>query len=229
MKLKSLVLIISLVTIVIPSHAQTLSNIGIKAGATFSRQDWELKAIPVEFDTKYVTGFYGAVNAELFRGKYFSMITDVAYSVKGHKEQATYINLDGTGGTFTNRFRFGFISISPQLKGRLESDDKLTPFAFVGPRADIHLSSRIKSNSGSHNMNTYNEILEPVVWGITYGAGVERKFKNIGISLEVQHQYDFTHLADTDITSDNAGLRIHTEAFAAVAGFKYHLGNKEKE
>ena len=107
------------------------------------------------------------------------------------------------------------------LKARYEMG-RFLPYALLGLRMDYQLSYESDLNYDLIK-NDFNK----TIFGMSFGAGVEYKIKQLGIFVEGQYHWDFTKVMDTPSTSTNAGIEIYNKALIINAGVKYYLKKKD--
>ncbi|GEM_PF-2037127 len=206
------------------TNAQILRDIGIKTGISISNQNWTHKSIERTQKKDYRIGLNFALNLEWFNNNYFTMITDIGYIQKGFNEDVTITSIDNPESGYLKTFKteFDYLYFSPQLKIRKEFN-KITPYAFVGPRIDYQ--STYKSD---FNLSSIENDFEKIIFGLNYGLGINYRINKIDIGLEFTNIYDFTNLINTQATQNTSGLKIKNNAFTIDFGFNFHFKQKKE-
>jgi hypothetical protein len=217
MKPKLLTLI--LLILALYSYGQVIESIGLKGGISFSNQTYHYRTVDWTFKYDYKPGIYSTLTAELFKGKFLSLSTDLGFIQKGTTrkvEITTPENPQGTGEYTMLKTTIGFISLSPMLKG-LYSFKSLTTYALIGPRIDYWVSYEPQFDSPI--FKDFNKL----IWGITYGVGVEYKIKKLGILIECLGQPDISAILNQKPLETNSGLKIMGNAYIITTGLRYYL------
>jgi hypothetical protein len=214
-KLFTLILVIS----ILYCNGQVIESIGVKGGISISNQTYDYRSLGFTYKYDYKVGLYSALTAELFKGKYLSLSTDIGFVQKGMQQEVEEITAEfpeGTGEYIIWETTIGYISLSPMLKGFYDFN-RFTTYALIGPRIDYRI--KYESNFSSHIINETNKL----IWGITYGAGAEYKIKKFGIILEFLGHPDFTAIMDKKTSDGYSGLKITGNSYIITTGIKYHL------
>ncbi|WP_417601595.1 outer membrane beta-barrel protein [Owenweeksia hongkongensis] len=202
------------------SQAQIFNNVGIKSGVSISSQDWDYKTTNTDLGTESRTGIYIGVTTEILKAKYFSLMADLGYIQKGMQfdvSVATENNPEGTDESKTLDNRYDFISFQPVAKFRLPGKH-FEPYLFAGPRTDFYVGFSTNDEFGIEL-----DDVAPVTFGASYGIGLDYTFSDIIITLEAQHQPDFTYLYNQKPSPQHGGLSVQNQAFLVTLGVKYVL------
>ncbi len=187
--------------------AQVITDIGIKAGHSFSylRNRWP--ASVSRSDQKI--GNFAMISINSFPNERFSLYTDLGFIQKGN----SFTILDGS----VHEATWDFLSLSPMMKYRIPIGS-FSPYAFLGPRLDFLTGWR--TNYGA----TSSTLLQEPYFGVSYGLGMEWVVKNrMGFQLEVQDRPDLTLYGH-----NAAGWKLTSRSFVLAAGIRYHLRKKEE-
>lgn len=217
--MKTKLLTFILIIIVQYSSGQVIESIGIKGGISFSNQTYEYKTTGFTDKYDYKVGIYSVFSAELFKGKFLSLSTDLGFVQKGMQkkiEETTAEFPEGTGEYTTFKTTYGYVSLSPMLKG-FYNFDRFTTYALIGPRIDYEVM--YESNINTEVVNETNKL----ILGVTYGVGAEYKIKKFGIILECLGHPDFTAILDQKASENNIGLKITGNSYIITTGLKYHM------
>lgn len=223
--MKKIAILIILITSSISQqiNAQIIKEIGIKTGASVSKQNWTYKSINVEQDKDYRTGLNVALNLEWFNSDYVTLLSEIGYIQKGTKEKIMSSSVGDPATPLSKTFetRFDYLYFSPQLKIRKDFN-KLTPYVFVGPRIDYYLSSK-----SDFDLSVVEKQFKEIMYGLNYGVGIAYRIKQISLGLEFANFYDFTDVMNTQPTQNNTGLKIKNNAFTINLGINYYFKNKD--
>ncbi|WP_417612931.1 outer membrane beta-barrel protein [Owenweeksia hongkongensis] len=217
---KRLIIASLLVFTTIYSKAQFSNNVGIKSGVSIANQDWDYESSNFDLEPEFRTGFYLGMSYEMLKGKYFSLMADLGYVQKGMQtevEIATTANPDGTGEMKTIDNRYDFISFQPVAKFRLPGKH-IEPYLFAGPRTDFYVGFSTNDEFGIEL-----DDVPPVTFGASYGVGLDYAFSKFIITLEGQHQPDFTYLWEQSASFGQSALTVKNQAFLVTLSFKYLL------
>ena len=181
------------------SKAQFIKGFGATGGATFSNQKWFVSNPESAFKKKYKAGANGSIFMEYIDHKYYRMITELQYNMKGAKE-----NSDILSGF---RYTANYISFNNFFKIRQELYD-VTPYALVGPRVEFLLNSNVPGMRPAH---------------VTASGGIGMEFLYTRpwiIFAEVQYNPDVMKARNADV------LKIRQNAWEIRVGLKYELKKK---
>lgn len=211
------------------SYSQFFHNVGLKTGISLTNQTSENEGIHLnnEDGYEYRPGLSIGLSSEMFRKKHFSLISDLAYIQKGIKFEPGY-TLDPNTGEFTpskvDQTRYDFLNLNLMGKFRWEFGN-IAPFVIAGPRLDFFL------NYSKYNKSPYrsNTDYDPVIFGMTYGLGVDYSLSDFIIGFEAVHQPDFTNFSDfyTEIVGFGdfyySSSKTKNKAFAFLISLRYQL------
>jgi hypothetical protein len=217
--MKTRLLTIFFILNILYSHAQLITNVGIKAGVSISNQTWQYRSFGQTEKYEYKAGIYSVLTAELFKGKFLSLSSDLGFVQKGMKQHILLTSPEfpeGNGEYYILKTTINYITFSPILKG-FYSFKRLTPYGLIGPRIDYRVSYEPHINS-----EIYNES-NKLILGLTYGLGAEYKIDRFGILLECLGHPDFTAIMDQQPTETNFGLKITGNSYIVTTGVKYYL------
>ena len=206
------------------SNAQLLKDVGIKTGICFSNQDWTYKISDRTLEKDYRTSLNLALSLEWFDREIITLVTDVRYIQKGFQEKKIVREpRDPEHGHYKMfKTRFDYLTFSPQLKVRKEIN-KVIPYIYIGPRIDYYLSYK-----SDFDLSRIENDFKKIIFGLNYGLGISYRIKDIGISLEYTHFYDFTNAIHTQTTANTTGIIIKNNAYTIDLGINYFLKQKEK-
>ena len=125
----------------IVANAQFIKGFGASAGATFSRQKWKATNPDFVSQKKYIAGLNSALFVEYIDHKYYRMVSELQYNMKGARE-----SIDTLKGV---RYRANYLSFNNFFKIRQELYD-VTPYALAGPRLEFLLNSNLASMRKVH-------------------------------------------------------------------------------
>lgn len=124
-----------------PVQAQFIKGFGLNVGATFSKQKWVGSNPDFTSQKKYKAGLNSAGFIEYIDHKYYRMISELQFNMKGARE-----SIDSLKGL---RYRANYLSFNNFFKIRQELYD-VTPYALAGPRVEYLLNSNIPSMRKLH-------------------------------------------------------------------------------
>lgn len=166
-------------------------------------------------------GFCGGLNIDFFESRYFHLSTDLGYAQKGSQLEvanSSIENPEGDGTFYYLDTRFDYFTFSPMLKVKYPSKHWI-PYALLGPRLDLLLSYH-----SEWTLKAIEDDFKKSMFGITAGAGLEYKLKQLGFHVEYQFQYDFSDVMHTTSTSsNNIGIIIHNQASILNFGMSYYF------
>lgn len=201
------------------STGQVLESVGFKGGISFANQTWEFSS--PDFTTKrdFKIGMYSVLTANFFKTEHLCLTTDFGLIQKGFQEDVAITNTDFPeliSSCKTYKSTINYLTFSPKLSANYSFGNFIT-YVFIGPRIDIQ--TNYKTDYPTNNFNEFNKI----VWGVTYGGGVEYRIKSIGILLEFADYPNFTTIMNHESTETNAGLKITEQSYSLSTGIKYYL------
>jgi hypothetical protein len=226
---------------------------GIKGGLCFANQNYKyqyqllmngiLDAIYISGpDSKYRTGLEVGPYAEIpIYRQWFTCLFEIDYIQKGMKNEETITDKTGPTpkGTWKDFYKVEYLSVPFLFKWRIPKG-KLTPYAFIGPRFDIFLSSHVtteieasipvKAPSSSYKGWYEGVTFNKIDFGGTVGLGVEASLTtNLSALLEVRYDHTFTNSFDNSIrTIRNRSFQILTGIRLPIKGIGVKV-NAEKD
>jgi len=172
-------------------YGQWPSSFGLKGGVALANQSYRITAIDQELDTKAVTGPTLSVFAEAFRSTHFSVQLDVGYAAKGSSsttQSVTVNHLDNDRITINEgepaRSDFAYLSVVPLARYRWDLGP-LSPYLLLGPRVDFLLNYGTESEYPLEEQNQ-------AILGLSLGAGLEYRLRNLGLFAELQYLPDLS-------------------------------------
>jgi hypothetical protein len=181
------------------TKAQFIKGFGATAGATFSKHKWFLGNPEISAKKKYIAGGNASGFIEYIDHKYYRMISELQYNMKGAREK-----IDSLSGT---RYRANYISFNNFFKIRQELYD-VTPYALAGPRVEFLLNSSISG-------------MRPVHITASGGVGMEFLYTRPWIIFaEIQYNPDVMKARNADL------LKIRQNAWEIRVGLKYERKKK---
>ena len=201
------------------STGQIVESIGFKGGISFANQTWEFNSPDFTTRKDYKIGTYSVLTANFFKTEHLCLTTDVGLIQKGFQEDVPITNEESPeliSSYKTYKSTINYLTFSPKLSANYDFDKVIT-YVFIGPRIDIQ--TNYKTDYPTNNFNEFNKI----VWGVTYGGGVEYRIKSIGILLEFAGYPNFTTIMNAEPTETTAGLKITEQSYTISTGIKYYF------
>lgn len=201
------------------STGQVVESIGMKGGISFATQTWAYKSPDFTNKMDYKTGLYSVLTADLFKSRYLCMTADLGFVQKGFQEEIPMTSEEFPefiSSYKTYKSTINYLTFSPKLSINYDFD-KVMVYVFTGPRIDLQTS--YKTDYLTNNFSEFNKM----VWGLTYGVGIEYRIKSIGILLEFAGYPDFTTIRKDEPTETSAGLKITGQSYTISTGIKYYL------
>jgi hypothetical protein len=193
-------------TSILYSYGQNSQNIGVKGGISFSAMNSKYyyedidKTINKKNDFK--TGIYCALTADLFKGQFLSLTTDLGFIQKGTTLKTSH--------DFVEKINRDHVYFSPMLKG-FYNFNFLNIYALLGPRVDLDVSYATPPSAPKW------------LFGLSYGAGCEYRKEKFGILFECQGHPDITPSVNNEQSLTTPyDLIVKQNAFILTAGFKYY-------
>jgi hypothetical protein len=198
------------IVITVSAQAQSVKGWGVLAGYTSADQEWE----PSLFDTKSREGFHAGIYAEWLNLPYVSVVTGLMYTQKGAGDEMPITGEDSPTvlEIRTDYAKFDYLSLPVLGKVSLPWGT-LSPYLLAGPRLDILLG-----HSQDHDfMKSVNEEYEPVVVGLTAGAGVQapgilpgNAFVEFRVNLDITEAFKGgnPNLVDVDIKNKSFDISL---------------------
>ena len=214
--MKQTLFLLSFLFSTVIANGQLVNSIGVKGGISIANQEWDYKSIDSRIEKNNRTGIYSALSLEFFKSKNLSLITDIGFIEKGHKEDIEMTSADSpeSGPIKTFDTKFSYFEFVPMLKIRKEIG-KLIPYALLGARLDYQLSHKSEIDYSALEKDFNKKI-----YGLTTGAGIEYKIKKIGINSEFQYQHDFNKVLE------NERLEVKNRSLIVSLGIKYDFNSK---
>ena len=180
-------------------NAQFIKGFGATLGATFSKHKWFESNPDAIFKKKYKPGANASVFVEYIDHKYYRMISELQYNMKGARENS--------GALSGLRYTANYFSFNNFFKIRQELYD-VTPYALAGPRLEFLLNSNIPG-------------MRPVHLTASAGIGMEFLYTRPWIIFaEVQYNPDAMKARNADV------LKIRQNAWEIRVGLKYERKKK---
>lgn len=200
------------------SNAQIVKSLSFKEGMSFANQNWNFKHINVSNKRETLQGAFSGIEIEFLRGKFLSFSTEFSYCKKGHKVSIPFTNSDmpdGNGELIPVKFRFNYMSFSPQLSTRYKMK-KWTSYVSLGPRIDqLYWSFVDQSNLDNSDRQTI--VSNKTMFGMNVSTGLEYTLHRKSIFIEAKYLHDFTKAID------NANLSVKNRAFVVCLGLRFNF------
>lgn len=217
--MKTKLLVILLLFTALSPEAQIIESVGIKAGISYSNQNYSYKTAHFSMPMDYKTGLYLVATAESFRGKHLSLSTEAGFVQKGSQDEVELVTPEfpeGSGQFSTAKTTFSYLTFSPALKAFFDLK-KLSFYVHTGPRLDIRVATR--SDFGGFIDKKKNKLMA----GLNWAAGAEYKVKKFCLLLEFSGRPDFTPQLELEPTENSTGLKVTGKSFIMTTGLRYQL------
>lgn len=212
--MKKLSLIILIIICYSTTQAQFIKNVGVKTGATISRQMWKYApGLGISIDPDSKIGFNAGVFAEFLNLPFLSFVAEVNYVEKGMQLTAYITPIDNPDGGTETVMKAGvnYLNLSLLAKVRLEGV-LFTPYIIAGPKVDFEIS-----RNGQILGGTVFDDYTKSRFGFKVGGGTEIKVLNITFLAEILYDSDFGNLFES------SNLKITTSAVDLRAGVSLGL------
>jgi len=199
-------------------QGQVAYTFGVKGGISLANQRYRITPIDYTLDTDPVPGPAVSFFLEPFRGAHFSFQLDLSYACKGstttvqgvsvnHLDQDRITVIEGEPA----RSRFRYLSLSPGVRYRL-GQGSLVPYILAGPRLDLLLDYSSDSDYPLEKQRT-------VVFGLSFGAGVEYSLQKTGLFGELQYQPDISPVTNEE------PLLIRNRMISLMLGIRWMIAD----
>ncbi|MBL1212674.1 MAG: PorT family protein [Ignavibacteriae bacterium] len=206
MKIRKLVIAVSLLLVSSNMQSQLIQSYGIKAGFNNSKQNWHYSE-KSGFDASHIHSITGFNLGLFFESKIFSnfnLLTEITYLQKGHTTVLPRIirAQDGSGyieqGENETEHKFHYLSVPIFLKYQTQVS-VLGPFLAVGPSLEYLLS--YPQSSGYDHFEKLNLALN-------LSTGVEFSFNFLPkILIEIRYNFGLTNSFENEnVTVDNRSI-----------------------
>lgn len=208
------------------NYSQFISNIGVKAGATFSNQDFRDSSGYMFWENDNNIGFNGSVFMEFLSTKNFNMVLDAGFERRGYAFEVVRTDEFGNEiGRYNVHNNTHYASIA--LLGKIKfPGNKISSYYIAGPRFDAYLGYNIASEDDSWNAveNDALEDFKKYNYGITIGAGLELSFvKRFRPFIEANYSPKIAE------SYNHRGFNIKEHYFNIKAGiYIFDFGKKKK-
>jgi hypothetical protein len=208
-KILQLMLLVCLMGITSQSFAQRL---GIKAGLNLSNMTFKDNEQTYSDDFKSLPGFHAGLTAEFMAGNPFSIETGLLYTTKGFKfsEKETFM-----GDTYEVEAKRTLHYLEIPLLAKLNVDlGAATLFGTAGPYVAMGIGGNDKytakynneSNSETEDIkwgtDEDKDDLRPLDYGLSFGAGVEIRSIQLGVSYGLGLANISAYRADDDVVKN---------------------------
>ena len=186
-------------------NAQFVRGWGLKAGATFSKQEWDYSSSPGDPEKYNRTGLNVGVFVELLNNPLFTIVTEANYVQKGAESNVT-VPLPGPDAEITSDKRIDYINFAALGKVRINLGI-IRPYVLAGPKIDFEIE---KTNS-----EPFQDNFQKGRWGFKVGVGSEVNILPINMFAEILYDADFNDLYD------NQSLHINTSSVDLRVGILF--------
>jgi hypothetical protein len=224
--MKKMTFLILCVLFIYPQNtsSQFLTGFGIKAGLTFSNENFSYTISHPEEEHKLITGFNTSLYAEFLNQKYISLMAETGYDQRGYVWAAYPVNEFGIPiGEVDHGFRthYIFVSFGPKLK---YTGKNVTPYISILPRVSFYMGNKMiypenVTLIGYGHLDDYKKVM----FDIGIGGGVEfSKLLPFKVFIEGSYYHGI-------ITSySNSYLNIKESSFNIKLGINFIKDKKKK-
>lgn len=201
--MKKLILQIVLYLLMSEGYAQTFKTVGVKAGVTVSRLEWELRqnsGFPIEeIKTKWTAGYFVQVSADLIDKQKWSFNSSLGIIQKN----GNYIDEYYFGNQLSSTdipHKLTYVSFVNLLKGKIGVSEVSFLTCHLGPRIDYLIVysdnvTRFAPYGGNYFYNADDD-LRRVNIGLNTGIGFQVEMKNKLLGIEVSKNFNFNKIYD---------------------------------
>ena len=182
-------------------NAQFVRGWGLKAGATFSKQEWDYSSSPGDPEKYNRTGLNVGVFVELLNNPLFTIVTEANYVQKGAESNVT-VPLPGPDAEITSDKRIDYINFAALGKVRINLGI-IRPYVLAGPKIDFEIE---KTNS-----EPFQDNFQKGRWGFKVGVGSKVNILPINLFAEILYDADFNDLygnQNLNINTSSVDLRV---------------------
>lgn len=186
-------------------NAQLVRGWGLKAGATFSKQEWDYTSSPGDPEKYDGTGLNIGAFVELLNNPLLTIVTEANYVQKGAESNVT-IPLPGPDAEVKSDKRIDYINFAALAKVRINLGI-IKPYVLAGPKIDFEIE---KTNS-----EPFQDNFQKGRWGFKVGVGSEVNILPINLFAEILYDADFNDLYN------NQNLHINTSSVDLRVGILF--------
>lgn len=196
--MKKLILQIVLYLIMSKGYSQTFKTVGVKAGVTISRLEWELRqnsGFPIEeLKTKWTAGYFVQINTNLIDKKVWVFNTSLGVVQKN----GNYIDEYYGGNQSEEPHKLTYVSFTNLVKGKIGVSEVSFLTCHLGPRIDYLIVysdnvTRFAPYGGNYFYNADDD-LRRVNLGLNTGIGFQVEMKNKLLGIEVSKNINFNKI-----------------------------------
>ena len=176
--------------------ADFIDSYGFKIGIVNAKQDFNYSDLDLQPYPNSITELVAGVSFEHIINSKFSFQSGLEFMTKGAKSDPLPLfgdNPNETLGTMVFEMNLDYLSIPIELKYS-STHLKYKPYGFFGLKYDKLIK---KSNNGS-----LSDKIKNTEYHLTYGIGIMKeikRYKLIGIGLEIRGSYPLTFTYSTDL------------------------------
>jgi len=199
-------------------NGQFPASYGVKAGLSLANQSWRFTDIDYTLETEQVLAMTAALFMEAFKGERFSFQIDMAYEVKGSSTETESITVNHLNNNQITKNEgelstslHTYLSFSPMARYRFDLEN-VVPYFLLGPRIDVLLSYSTDSEYPLDSQNGF-------ILGLTIGAGIEYRLKQLNLFAEIQFQPDLSPLTNQEPLLINNNMLALTLGLRRMVSF----------
>ncbi|MBX2970568.1 MAG: outer membrane beta-barrel protein [Cyclobacteriaceae bacterium] len=196
--MKRLILLIVFYSLLIKGYSQTFKTVGVNAGVTVSRLEWELRqnsGFPVEaLKTKWTAGYFVQINTNLIDKRVWAFNTSLGVVQKN----GNYIDEYYAGNQSEEPHKLTYVSFTNLLKGKIGVSEVSFFTGHLGPRVDYLIAhsdniTRFAPYGGNYFYYADDD-LRRVNIGLNSGIGFQVEMKNKLLGIEVSKNINFNKI-----------------------------------
>jgi len=220
----SLIILISSIQLI---NSQLISNIGVKAGITFSNQEFKRQSGDDFWQWETIPGYNGSLFTEFLNSKNYNTIFEAGYEQRGYGMEIIETN---EFGNELDRFIVKDVThyVTFGLLGKFKIASKpVSAYFTAGPKLDIYIGYTEVIPKGKQWIEAPNPILEDfkkVNYSLTFGTGIELSFVK-----KFRPFVEFNYSPPITKSFENSAFYVREHYFNIKAGiYIFDFGKRKK-
>ena len=209
------------------SYSQFISNVGVKAGVTFSNQEFKRQSGDDFWQWETIHGYNGNIFTEVLSSKNYTTVFEAGYEQRGYGAEIIETNEFGEEldrfviKEITHYATFGLLA---KLKIQSKS---LSAYFSAGPKLDVYLGYTESVPSGKKWIEAPNPFLEDfkkINYSLTFGTGIELSFVK-----RFRPFVEFNYSPPISKSFENSAFYVREHYFNIKAGiYIFDFGKRKK-